>query len=117
MSGHFPEPMMCLAVSDLPAGPEWQYELKFDGYRAIGAKTRGHVALLSRNRKDFSQRFEPITRALQALPTKQSLMARSSLSTRMGGHLLTFRKRSEPSNKLARVRIPPTSGEYKGWSS
>jgi len=31
--GHFIEPMACLAVADVPAGSEWEYELKFDGYR------------------------------------------------------------------------------------
>jgi bifunctional non-homologous end joining protein LigD len=60
--------MMCLAVADLPAGPEWEYELKFDGYRAIGFKTRGLVHLMSRNGKDFSQRFRTLVRALEVLP-------------------------------------------------
>ena len=31
--GHFIEPMACLAVADLPAGSDWEYELKLDGYR------------------------------------------------------------------------------------
>jgi bifunctional non-homologous end joining protein LigD len=59
--------MLCLAVAELPTGSEWGYELKLDGYRAIGIKTRGRVLLLSRNGKDFSRRFEPLTRALEAL--------------------------------------------------
>jgi ATP-dependent DNA ligase len=28
----FVEPMQCLAVSKLPEGKEWQYELKLDGF-------------------------------------------------------------------------------------
>jgi len=68
ISARFIEPMMCLAVADLPAGPQWEYELKFDGYRAIGFKTRGLVQLMSRNGKDFSQRFRTLVRALEALP-------------------------------------------------
>jgi len=35
----FVEPMLGLAVSKLPEGPEWAYELKFDWYRAQGIKT------------------------------------------------------------------------------
>jgi bifunctional non-homologous end joining protein LigD len=66
--GHFIEPMACLAVAEVPAGPEWEYEVKFDGYRAIGFKTRGRVHLMSRNGKDFSQRFRTLARALEALP-------------------------------------------------
>jgi ATP-dependent DNA ligase len=36
----FFEPMLCLAVEKLPEGPAWQYEVKLDGYRAIGVRTR-----------------------------------------------------------------------------
>jgi RNA-directed DNA polymerase len=39
--GHFIEPMACLAVAEVPAGSEWEYELKFDGYRAIAHITEG----------------------------------------------------------------------------
>jgi bifunctional non-homologous end joining protein LigD len=67
-SAHFVEPMLCLAVSELPTGSAWEYELKLDGYRAIGLKTNGRVLLFSRNGKDFTRRFEPIARALDVLP-------------------------------------------------
>jgi ATP-dependent DNA ligase len=36
----FVEPMQCLAVAKLPEGPDWEYEIKFDGYRALGIKER-----------------------------------------------------------------------------
>jgi len=32
--------MLCLAVEKLPEGPAWQYEVKLDGYRAIGVRTK-----------------------------------------------------------------------------
>jgi DNA ligase D-like protein (predicted ligase) len=60
--------MLCQAVKELPTGPEWAYEVKLDGYRALGLKTAGHVRLFSRNGKDFSARFPGVTRALDALP-------------------------------------------------
>src|SRR5216684_198291 len=66
--GHFHEPMACLAVAEVPAGSEWEYELKFDGYRAIVFKTRNRVHLASRNGKDFSQRFAELVRPLKPLP-------------------------------------------------
>jgi ATP-dependent DNA ligase len=46
---HFIEPMACLAVADVPAGTEWEFELKWHGYRAIAFKTRNRVHLRSRN--------------------------------------------------------------------
>jgi ATP-dependent DNA ligase len=51
----FIEPMFDLAVTKLPEGPAWAYELKFDGYRALGLKAAGRVRLLSRNGKDFTK--------------------------------------------------------------
>jgi ATP dependent DNA ligase domain len=50
----FIEPMLAVAVTKLPEGPAWTYELKFDGYRALGMKTGGKVRLLSRNGNDFT---------------------------------------------------------------
>jgi ATP-dependent DNA ligase len=50
----FIEPMLSVAVTKLPEGPSWTYELKFDGYRALGVKANGQVRLLSRNGKDFN---------------------------------------------------------------
>jgi ATP-dependent DNA ligase len=37
----FVEPMHCLAVSKLPEGKEWQYELKLEGFRTLAAKHPG----------------------------------------------------------------------------
>jgi ATP-dependent DNA ligase len=49
----FIEPMLLLRTGRLPEGPDWLYELKLDGYRAIAAKAVGRVQLWSRNEKDF----------------------------------------------------------------
>lgn len=64
----FVEPMQCLAVDRLPEGKPWVYEVKLDGYRALGIKSGGHPKLLSRNRKDLSARFREVASALAKLP-------------------------------------------------
>ncbi len=63
----FIEPMRAKLVSALPEGPEWQYEIKFDGYRAIGVRTSDGVALYSRNGGLLNSRFPSIAAALQGL--------------------------------------------------
>jgi ATP-dependent DNA ligase len=63
----FIEPMDCLPVATLPVGAEWTFEVKFDGYRAIGVRGRETI-LYSRNGKNFNKRFPQITEALRNLP-------------------------------------------------
>jgi hypothetical protein len=64
----FVEPMRCRSVDRLPEGPEWEYELKFDGYRALAFKTGRRVWLMSRNERDFAPLFPAVVRALEKLP-------------------------------------------------
>ena len=40
MKAQFIEPMLCVATSELPSGPQWFYELKLDGYRWPGNQNR-----------------------------------------------------------------------------
>ncbi len=60
--------MLLLPAQTLPEGSEWAYELKLDGYRALGIKTSGMVRLRSRKDKDFNRKYPTIARALAALP-------------------------------------------------
>ena len=53
IKAEFIEPRLLQSTSALPQGPNWAYELKLDGYRAIGIKSEGRAALWSRNNKDF----------------------------------------------------------------
>ena len=45
--------MLLLRTDLLPSGEQWLYELKRDGYRAIGFKRNRDVCLRSRNDNDF----------------------------------------------------------------
>jgi ATP-dependent DNA ligase len=56
--------MECALVQKLPEGPNWTYEVKLDGYRAIGVRTRRETILYSRNQKNFNKRFPKIAQAL-----------------------------------------------------
>ena len=64
----FIEPMECLAVPNLIDGPQWVYEIKLDGYRAVAAKSDRDVRLFSRNNKSFNHQYPNIVEALGRLP-------------------------------------------------
>jgi len=64
----FIEPMECLAVPNLLDGPQWVYEIKLDGYRAVAAKSDRDVRLFSRNNKSFNHQYPKIVEALGRLP-------------------------------------------------
>jgi bifunctional non-homologous end joining protein LigD len=52
--------MLALAVTKLPEGRAWAYELKFDGYRALSVEINSKVRLFSRSGNDFTVRFASI---------------------------------------------------------
>ena len=64
----FIEPMDCAPVSKLPDGPQWLFEIKLDGYRAIATKADGRVNLFSRRRKPVDHHYPLIVEALGELP-------------------------------------------------
>src|SRR6185295_468439 len=57
-----------LRKDKLPEGPDWLYEIKLDGYRALAIKSDGKLQLRSRNDNDFSSRYTDIAAALRSLP-------------------------------------------------
>jgi ATP-dependent DNA ligase len=60
-------PMEALAVAELPAGPEWQYEPKWDGFRCIAFRDGARVELRSKAGRSLSRYFPEIVDALAAL--------------------------------------------------
>jgi DNA ligase D-like protein (predicted ligase) len=65
----FIQPMECLPVPNLPEGPLWVYEVKLDGFRAIGINPKqGNPTLLSRQDKSLDRKFPDVTQALATLP-------------------------------------------------
>ncbi|HZN26607.1 MAG TPA: hypothetical protein VFB75_20425, partial [Burkholderiales bacterium] len=57
-------PMEAKLVAQLPAGDEWQYEPKFDGFRCLSFKDGGEVDLRSKSGQPFNRYFPEIVEAL-----------------------------------------------------
>jgi DNA ligase D-like protein (predicted ligase) len=66
----FVEPMECLSVSKLPEDPQWVWEIKLDGYRAISVKSGSDVRLFSRQKKSLNTQFPYIVEGLADLPAE-----------------------------------------------
>ncbi|UUW11231.1 DNA ligase D [Flavobacterium plurextorum] len=59
------KPMLATLVNEPFDDPLWIYEVKWDGYRSIAYINKGEVSLSSRNNKPFTDKYYPITNALQ----------------------------------------------------
>ncbi|HET9411909.1 MAG TPA: non-homologous end-joining DNA ligase [Candidatus Saccharimonadales bacterium] len=60
-------PMLATLDDEIFDKENWLFEIKWDGYRAIGAKHKGDVQLYSRNGTDFKQHYPPVAEALHNL--------------------------------------------------
>ncbi|HEX6761406.1 MAG TPA: DNA ligase D [Gaiellaceae bacterium] len=54
------KPMLATLVDDVPAGDDWLFEVKFDGYRAFAYLSGGQARLESRNGNDLTERFASV---------------------------------------------------------
>jgi len=57
-------PMEALPASELPAGTEWQYEPKWDGFRCLAFRDRKRIDLQSKSGKPLTRYFPELVAAL-----------------------------------------------------
>src|SRR5947209_19768568 len=70
----FLPPQLATLVSEPPAGAEWLHELKFDGYRMLYHLSRGKERFLSRNGKDWTEKFPGLLEALKKFPAASAIL-------------------------------------------
>jgi ATP-dependent DNA ligase len=56
-------PMEALSVDEVPTGPEWQYEPKWDGFRCLIFRDGAKVELQSKSGKPLTRYFPEIVAA------------------------------------------------------
>lgn len=82
----FVPPMKATLVEALPEGPEWSYEVKWDGYRALAAKHGEAVRLLSLKNKNLAGEFPAVVSALRELSAGTALLDGEIVAVDAQGH-------------------------------
>jgi bifunctional non-homologous end joining protein LigD len=63
-------PMLATLVTEPASGADWQYEMKWDGYRALAYVNKGKAELCSRNNKSFNLKYYPLHEQLKKWPIR-----------------------------------------------
>lgn len=79
-------PMLASQIKEPFDHPDWIFEMKWDGYRAIAEIRNGSVSLYSRNGISLSQKFSPIYEALK----------KSQLEAVLDGEIVVVNDQGEP---------------------
>jgi bifunctional non-homologous end joining protein LigD len=68
-------PMLATLTEELPRGEGWQFEPKWDGYRALAYVRGGEAKLVSRRGNDLTERFARVAKELpKALRTPDAVL-------------------------------------------
>ena len=67
-------PMEALSVEALPAGPQWQYEPKWDGFRCLAFRDGDAVALQSKAGEPLERYFPELVEAVRSVRAKQFVL-------------------------------------------
>jgi bifunctional non-homologous end joining protein LigD len=70
----FVPPELATLVDRAPSGEEWLHEMKYDGYRILARIDHGHVTLLSRNGRDWTDKFPAIAEAAASLSVERAML-------------------------------------------
>src|SRR4030088_1415236 len=92
-------PMLATSAAELPRGPEWTYEVKWDGYRALATKDGARLQLMSRNQKDLTPDYPSIVAALRTM---------KSSSVVLDGEIVALDAEGRPSwSRSVGLDVPP----------
>jgi bifunctional non-homologous end joining protein LigD len=67
-------PMLATSISEPFDGPEWLFEIKWDGYRAVAFIENGKLRLVSRNQNELTQRYPELRDLPQFVKAKNAIL-------------------------------------------
>ncbi|TGT91255.1 MULTISPECIES: DNA ligase D [unclassified Mesorhizobium] len=65
---------LCTLTDDIPAGADWLFEMKFDGYRVQVAISGSEVVVYTRNGHDWTRQFKVVLPPLRRLTNGSALI-------------------------------------------
>ena len=79
------KPMLATLVDEPFDDPDWVYEVKWDGYRAISYINEGNVDIFSRNNKSFNEKYYPL----------RELLSQWEINTVVDGEIVVLNERGQ----------------------
>src|SRR5512134_1251519 len=67
-------PMEALLVAEIPSGPGWQYEPKWDGFRCLAFRDGDRIELQSKNGQPLARYFPEVVANLRAMPVRSFVL-------------------------------------------
>ena len=67
-------PMEALLVAELPTGPAWQYEPKWDGFRCVVFRDGDTIDLMSKAGKPLARYFPDLVATMRAITARQFVL-------------------------------------------
>jgi bifunctional non-homologous end joining protein LigD len=88
--------MLATLAERPPSGPDWGFEIKYDGVRVLASRRDDAVRLVSRRGEDVTHRYPEVAVALGALAARRFLL---------DGEIITEDERGRPSFERLQARI------------
>ncbi len=98
-------PMLATLATEVPTGPDWLFEVKWDGYRALAYVGHGEVRLVSRTGNDLTKRFPNVAGEL-ARATKSPALV-------LDGEVCALDEQGRPSFSAMQQARPGTPIVYE----
>ena len=98
-------PMLATPVNEPFDGPDWLFEIKWDGYRAVAFLDHGKMRLVSRNQNDLTARYPELKDLPQFVKAKQAIL---------DGEVVALDAEGRPSFSLMQQRTGFRPGGRRG---
>jgi len=98
-------PMLAESVEKPFDGPDWLFEIKWDGYRAVAFLENGKVRLVSRNQNELTERYPELHDLARQVKAKQAIL---------DGEVVALDEEGRPSFSLMQQRTGFRPGGKRG---